>query len=115
MRGKAEPVVSLVLVCGFLAGCSLVSDDLNTFLATSKYANCEDIARQRKNWSTREQELKLLMMDRAKQNPDGGAVSNVLAKGEYFTASEELKVIEIAARDLNCNSAENWGSNSAIR
>ena len=116
MRGKAEPGFSLVLVCVFLAGCSSFSDNLDTFFANRKYEsdNCEDLAYQRENWSTRKQELKL-SMDRAEQSPGGAVVNLVAYKGEYVTASEELKLIEIAARDKNCNSAESWDNNSAIR
>jgi hypothetical protein len=112
MPGKAKLGLSVVLVCGFLAGCS----NLDTFFANRKFedASCEDLARQRENWSARKEELKLLM-DRADQNPGGAVVNLVSYKGEYVSASEELKMIEIAARDKNCTSAERWDSNSAIR
>ena len=54
-------------------------------------------------------------MDRAEQGT-GGAIVNVLAyKGDYVAATEELKLLESAARSKNCPSPENWGSNSAIR
>ncbi|HEY4858922.1 MAG TPA: hypothetical protein VII14_03170 [Xanthobacteraceae bacterium] len=72
------------------------------------------MALQRKTWTTREQELKQLM-DRAEQGT-GGTVVNVLAyKADYVAATEELKVLERAARSKHCASPENWGSSSAIR
>src|SRR5438309_2132188 len=95
MRGKTELGLSVVLVCVFLAGCSSVTDNLATFFANRKYedASCEDLARQRESWSTRRQELNLLM-DRAEQSPGGAVVNLVAYKGEYVTASEEVKMIE---------------------
>jgi hypothetical protein len=54
-------------------------------------------------------------MDHAQQSA-GGALVNVLAyKADYVAASEELKVLEITARNRHCGSAESWRSNSAIR
>jgi hypothetical protein len=41
---------------------------------------------------------------------------NVLAyKADYVAATEELRVLERAARSKHCASPENWGSSSAIR
>ena len=46
----------------------------------------------------------------------GGAVVNVLAyKADYVAASEELKVLDVAARAKNCENPANWRSNSAVR
>jgi hypothetical protein len=116
MRGKTQLRLSAVMACVFLAGCSSVTDNLATFFANRKYedASCEDLARQRENWSTRRQELKLLM-DRAEQSPSDAVINLVAYKGEYVSASEEVKMIEIAAREKNCASAQSWDSNSAIQ
>jgi hypothetical protein len=51
-------------------------------------------------------------MDRAEQGA-GGALVNVLAyKADYVAATEELKLLERAAK--HCSSPENWSSSSAI-
>jgi hypothetical protein len=106
-----------LLVSAFLAGCSSTGGNPVTLFADPgkyQYSSCEHLAGQRKHWSTREQELKLLM-DKAEQST-GGAVVNVLAyKADYVAANEELKVIENAARSKNCETPENWRSNSVVR
>jgi hypothetical protein len=99
-----------------LSGCSTAESTLTLFADPGKYEyyNCEQLAGQRKLWSMREQELRLLM-DKAEQS-SGGAVVNVLAyKADHVAASEELKLVELAARSKNCQTPANWGSNSAIR
>jgi hypothetical protein len=118
MQGRsAERGLSTVLACVFLAGCSSLGDNPATLFADPgkyQYSTCAQLAGQRKFWSTREQELKLLM-DRAEQSA-GGAIVNVLAyKADQVTASEELKVVENAARNKNCDSADTWRSNSVVR
>jgi hypothetical protein len=100
-----------------LMGCATSGDSSLTLLVDPgkyQYSTCEQLAGQRKGWSTRERDLKQLM-DRAEQGA-GGAVVNVLAyKPDYVAATEELNVLDKAARSKNCTSPENWGSNSAIR
>jgi hypothetical protein len=100
-----------------LSGCATPGDSSVTLFADPgkyQYSSCEQLAIQRKTWTTREQDLKQLM-DRAEQGT-GGAVVNVLAyKADYVAATEELKVLERAARSKHCASPENWGSSSAIR
>ena len=100
-----------------LAGCAATgSNSLTVFADPGKYqfSSCEQLANQRKNWSSREQELRLLM-DRADQST-GGTVVNVLAyKADYVAASEELKIVENAARAKNCDTPESWRSNSVVR
>jgi hypothetical protein len=65
------------------------------------FYNCEQLAAQRAGWKAREQELKLLM-DKASEST-GGAVVNVIAyQGDYVSAKEQLKVIEMTARNKNC-------------
>ena len=101
----------------FLAGCSSIGENSLTVFADPgkyQYSSCEQLARQRKSWSSREEELRLLM-ERAEQSA-GGAVVNVLAyKGDYVAATEELKILENTARAKNCDTPENWRSNSAVR
>ena len=54
-------------------------------------------------------------MNKAGQDT-GGAVVNVLAyKADHVAASEELKVLEAAARSKNCETPANWRSNSTIQ
>jgi hypothetical protein len=82
--------------------------------AKYQYSSCDGLNKQRQTWSTRQQELKQLM-DRAEQSA-GGAVVNVLAyQADYAAASEELQLIEHAARAKNCDSGANWPSSSAVR
>jgi hypothetical protein len=100
-----------------LAGCASVADSSLTVFADPgkyQYSNCEQLAGQRKHWSSREEELRLLM-GKAEQSA-GGAIVNVLAyKADHVAASEELKIIERAARSKSCDSATGWQSNSAVR
>src|SRR5215471_3106300 len=106
------------LVAGaLLAGCSSTSDTTLTIFADPgkyQYYTCDQISAQRKFWTTREQELRLLM-DKADQGA-GGAVVNVLAyKADHVAASEELKVLESTGRAKNCETPANWKSNSSIK
>jgi hypothetical protein len=81
--------------------------------AKYQYSSCEQLAVHRQTWTTKEQELKQLM-DRADRGA-GGALVNVLAyKADYVAATEELKLLERAARAKHCSSPENWSSNSAV-
>jgi len=114
----AVPAVAMLLLFGTgLAGCSsTATSSLTMFADPGKYEfhNCEQLARERKTLVTREQELKLLM-DKAEQSA-GGAFVNVLAyKADHVAASEELRLLERAARQKNCETPGNWGSNSAVR
>jgi hypothetical protein len=106
-----------LLGLALLADCATPGNSSLTLFADPgkyQYSSCEYLAQQRETLSTRERELKQLM-DRAEQGT-GGAIVNVLAyKGDYVAATEELKLLESAARSKNCPSPENWGSNSAIR
>jgi hypothetical protein len=115
---RAAVIVGAWLIAGaLLAGCASTADNpLTLFVDPGKYQyySCEQIAAQRKNWSNRQSDLKLLM-DKADQSA-GGAVVNVLAyKADYVTAGEELKVLESTARTKNCTTPANWKSNSTIR
>jgi len=105
-----------LLAAACLSACSSVVNTPTIFADPGKYQynTCEQIAGQRKFWSTREQELRTLM-DKAEQGT-GGAVVNVLAyKADHVAANEELKVLESTARSKNCDNPENWRSNSAVR
>jgi hypothetical protein len=101
----------------FLSGCATPGDSSITFFADPakyQYSSCELLAVHRQTWTTKEQELKQLM-DRAEQGA-GGAVVNVLAyKADYVAATEELKLVERAARSKHCSTPETWSSSSAIR
>jgi len=105
-----------LLAAACLSACSSVVNTPTIFADPGKYQynTCEQIAGQRKFWSTREQELRTLM-DKAEQGT-GGAVVNVLAyKADHVAANEELRVLESTARSKNCDNPENWRSNSAVR
>jgi hypothetical protein len=110
-------VVSVVVSGALLVGCASTSDSPVTIFADPaqyQYSTCEQLAGQRKFWTTREQEIKQLM-DKANQGA-GGAIVNVLAyKADYVAAGEQLKVLEAAARAKNCETPANWRSNSVVR
>jgi hypothetical protein len=105
------------LVAGALAGCSGLGDNPFTVFADPgkyEYYSCDQINKQRKEVTTREQELRELMNKAGQET--GGAVVNVLAyKADHVAASEELRVLESAARSKNCENPANWRSNSTIR
>ena len=110
--------LSACAALSLLAGCaSTAGGPAATFLADPgkyQFSSCEQLAKHRQQWSSREQELRLLM-DRAEQST-GGAFVNVLAyKADYVAASEELKVVEDTARTKNCNTPQSWQSNSVVR
>lgn len=113
----ASPFVVVVLAGALLSACSSTGDNpLTVFADPGKYQyyDCEQLTAQRKQWSNREQELKQLM-DRTERSA-GGAVVNLLAyKAEHVAASEELEVLESAARGKSCDNPANWKSNSVVR
>jgi hypothetical protein len=117
MARRAGWIAGALWAGASLAGCSSTGENpLTVFADPGKYqfSNCEQLAGQRKYWSSREQELRLLM-DRAEQSA-GGAVVNVLAyKADHVAASEELKILENTARSKNCETPESWRSNSVVR
>ena len=100
----------------FLSGCATPGDNSITLFADPaqyQYSSCEQMSVQRQTWTTKAQELKQLM-NRAEQGA-GGAVVNVLAyQADYVRATEELKMLERAARSKHCSIPENWSSNFAI-
>jgi hypothetical protein len=111
-------VVPLLVAGAALAGCSSAGENSLTIFADPgkyQYANCEQLAGQRKHWSSREQELRLLM-DKAEQST-GGALVNLLAyKADHVSAREELAMIERAARAKNCDIGDARSPpNSALR
>ena len=103
-----------VLSAGLLSACSSTDKVLENNPLTAnnpftvfadpgmyRFYNCEQLNAQRIGWKAKEQELKLLM-DKASQST-GGAVVNVIAyQADYVSAKEQLKVIEMTARNKNC-------------
>lgn len=106
-------VASLVL-----GGCSTPGTDssFTVFADPGRYLyySCDQINAQLKNWTTREQELRLLM-EKAEKGA-GGAVVNLIAyKADHVAAMEELKLLNKTARDKSCTMPGSWGSNNVIR
>jgi hypothetical protein len=105
---RAAPLIVLtggVLADGVLSGCAPAAmGPLTAFVDPGKYQyyNCEQLAEPRKRWTEREQELKLLM-DKAEHSAGGTFVNVIAYQSDYAVAREELKVIESAARDKNCD------------
>ena len=94
-----------------LAACSTpgVDSSFTVFADPGKYLyySCEQIAAQKKHWTTREQELRMLM-DKAEQGA-GGAVVNLIAyKADHVAATEELKMLDKTAREKKCETPANW-------
>ena len=113
---RAAVLIGTCVAGTMLAGCSAVDNPVTVFADPGKYQfhSCDQLAAQRKRWSTREQELRLLM-DKADQSA-GGAVVNLLAyRADHLAASEELKVLELAARAKNCETPADWRSNAVVR
>ena len=119
LRSHMKPLATLcaaLLAGGLLQACAISDNPITVFADPGKYQynTCEQIAGQKKNWSTREKELKQLM-DKAEQST-GGAVVNVLAyKADHIAALEELKVLEATSRSKNCDSPDKWQSNTVVR
>jgi hypothetical protein len=125
-RDKPSPARAALIALagsGLLAGvvllsaCSSAGDSQLTFFADPsvyQYHSCDQIANIRKDWSTREQELRELMARAEKST--GGAVINVIAyQTDYVTAREQVGVLDATARSKNCATPENWRSSSSIR
>jgi hypothetical protein len=114
---RKHATLAIALIAGAVSACSSAGNNpLTVFVDPGKYQyySCEQIAANRKHWSTKEQELQALM-DKAEQGA-GGAIVNVLAyKSDHIAASEEVKVLDVAARAKNCENPANWRSNSAVR
>jgi hypothetical protein len=101
------------IACAFLAGCAAATSSPTVFADPGAYqfSSCENLTVKRKEWTDKEQELRLL--ENKAEEGTGGAVVSVFAyKSDHVRATEELKLIESAARAKNCNS---WGSNSAVQ
>jgi hypothetical protein len=110
--------VALFALAALLVGCSAVGGGtpMTVFADPAKYqySSCESIGRQRQSWTNREQELRQLM-ERADHSPGGGLVNVLAYKADYTAASEELQLLDAAARAKNCDGGANWQSNSAVR
>jgi hypothetical protein len=114
--GRRLRLAVLLLLGAVSAGCSSASGPRTILADPGKYQfhSCEQIAAQHKHWLGREQELRLLM-NRAEQAA-GGAMVNLLAyKADHVIASEELQVLDHAARSKNCEMPGDWRSNASIR
>src|SRR5260370_20995453 len=116
-RRAAHAAVGIVLAGAILTACSTSSDTSFSFFVDPgkyQYHSCAQIAVEMKNWSRREQELKSLM-DKADQSAGGAAVGFIAYKADYVAASEELELLQSAARSKKCEQDETWRSNAVIR
>jgi hypothetical protein len=106
-------VLAIALLTSAVSACSSMGDNPLTVFADPgkyQYSSCEQIAENRKVVAAKEQELQMLM-DKADQGA-GGIIVNLLAyKADHVAASEELKVLDVAARAKNC---ENRPTGAAI-
>ena len=115
-RGATMVVLGALMSGALLAGCSTADSRLTFFAEPGKYEyySCEQLAGERKKLATREEELKLLM-DKAEQSTGGAFVNALAYKADRVAASEDLRLLELAARAKNCENPANWRSNSAVR
>jgi hypothetical protein len=116
-RAASLAAPGIVLAGAMLAGCSSSSDtSFSLFAEPGKYQyhTCVQIAAELKNWSRRQQDLKVLM-DKAAQSPGGAAVGLIAYKADYVAAGEELESLHSSARSKKCEQDETWRSNSVIR
>ena len=122
-RADLGPVASL-FVCSVgavalarVSGCATPGDSSLTFFADPakyQYSSCEQLAVHRQTWDN--QRAGTEAADGPRRTGGWRAVVNVLAyKGDYAAATEELKLLERAARSRHRSTPENWSSSSAIR
>lgn len=115
---RTAPIAALASATLLAACASELSNPLVVgFLADPgqyEFYACEQIAAQRKYWSERLQDLKVLM-DRAEKGAGGEVVSVIAYKTDYTAAQDQLNVINATARMKKCSTPESWGSSSAIR
>jgi hypothetical protein len=113
----AALLAGIVLAGAMLTGCSSSSDSSFSLFAEPgkyQYHTCVQIAAEMKNWTRRQQELKVLM-DKADETAAGAAVGFIAYKAEYVAAGEELESLRSTARSKNCEQDETWRSNTVIR
>ncbi len=110
--------VMVVVLAMALGGCSTPGMDssFTVFADPAKYLyySCDQINAQLKHWTTREQDLRLLM-EKAEKGAGGALVNLVAYKADHVAATEELRLLNKAAREKNCSTPGNWGSNTVIR
>ena len=86
------------------------------FAAPGKYQyhDCDQLAVALKATTARQKDLKGLI-DKAGQGAGGAFVGTIAYKTDYVAATEDIKLLNLAAREKNCLTSETWQSNTAIR
>src|SRR3954452_17397096 len=113
---RAGPVMRLgpPMLALSVAGCA---SEAPLFVADSgkyQFYNCEQLANSAKQQSVRQRDLKELI-DKAEQGTAGVVVSVIAYRSDYVAVTEDLRVIEVTARNKNCVTPSTWQSNSVIR
>jgi hypothetical protein len=104
-------------VCVALPACSSTSESTMTFFVAPgkyQYHDCDQLAVAMKATTVRQKDLKGLI-DKAEQGAGGAFVGAIAYKTDYLTATEDIRLLEAAAREKNCLTSETWRSNSIIR
>jgi hypothetical protein len=87
------------------AGCSMVLDDNNIVYSTAPgkydFLDCKSIAARTTSTTERTAELSALM-DRARQDPVGPLVSNMVYRDEYNAKQADLMALRQAADQKRC-------------
>src|SRR5262245_18688115 len=101
---RARLMLCVALLGTVLAGCSSTGGSPVMFFADPgkyQYHNCQQLTTAHKALSVREQELRDLI-ERAERSAGGAFVGVIAYRSDYMNATEELRVIDEAARVKNC-------------
>jgi hypothetical protein len=120
MRRGQRPTQHRLICAGALVFGALLaasSETVNEFTIFAdpgkyEYHSCDQLAGQRKNLISKEQELQLLM-GKAKQGTGGKVISAIDYQSDYDAVREEIKVIDATARIKKCKIQDDPQSNSA--
>ena len=120
---RRAPFAALMLPILLPACGTAIESPFTVFADPGKYEwySCDQLLPQRKQWESKEKELKLLM-DKARQSTGGAAISAVAYQGDvvayqgdYVAAREELQVIDATARAKKCKMPDEGQSNAVMR
>jgi hypothetical protein len=105
--GLARCAISAALLAFALAGCGTSGEDLaaRAMVSPGKYQfhNCKMLTGLTQSYRARITELQQLM-DRAAQGPGGQAVGTLAYRNEYLQMRGELREVQVAMAEKNCDS-----------
>jgi hypothetical protein len=116
-RHLALLALRMSLLCMTMAACSLGGEDAMTFVSAPgkyEYHNCDQLAAARKATVARQKELKELI-EQAERSTAGVFVGAFTYRSEHLVQTEDLRLIDAAARAKDCLTAATWRSNAVIQ